>query len=412
MYRTITEKTNTVATVYDYKKDIRLSVQLIRWMMEMIGTWPKSTMISSIERYAYTLLNVICIALISFLVVPAIIYIVLEMDNGYLILKLSGALSFCVLAIVKYFSLIFHKEDIRNGIKYIESDWINTRYYNDRITMIRSAKFGQHLVAICMFFMYGGAIFFYLALPFSASKITEDEGNLTYRPLVYPVARVIIDVRHSPVREIFFWMQCLSGFLAHSITASGCSLAAVFAMHAYGRMEILIQWIEHLIDGRKDLCDNMNERLAIIIEHHVRILRFISLTDRILREISVVEIVQCTVSMCLLGYNIIMEWESQKTTSYITYTVLLLSFTFNIFIFCYIGELIAEKYKKIGEVSYTIDWYRMSGRKSLDIVLMIAMSNTSIKFTAGNIFELSFTTFGNVVKTSVAYFNMLRTLNI
>jgi len=118
---------------------------------------------------------------------------------------------------------------------------------------------------------------------------------------------------------------------------------------------------------------------------------FISLTDRILREISVVEIVQCTVSMCLLGYNIIMvykyytkslcdvkhipiseqclrscvlysdmynispnikliilqEWESQKTTSYITYTVLLLSFTFNIFIFCYIGELIAEKVSSI-----------------------------------------------------------------
>lgn len=271
MHGTITE--NPVATVYDYKKDMRLSVRLIRWMMEMIGAWPKSTVISSIERYAYALLNVICVGLISFLVVPAVIYIVLEMDDRYLILKLSGALSFCVLAIVKYSTLIFHEKDIRNGIKHIESDWINTRYYSDRIIMIRNAKFGQHLVIICMFFMYGSAVFFYLALPFSASKITEDEGNLTYRPLVYPVAKVIIDVRHSPVREIFFWMQCLSGFLAHSITASGCSLAAVFAIHAYSRMEILIQWIEHLIDGREDLCDNMNERLAIIIEHHVRILR-------------------------------------------------------------------------------------------------------------------------------------------
>ncbi|XP_018348716.1 PREDICTED: uncharacterized protein LOC108752415, partial [Trachymyrmex septentrionalis] len=274
MYGTITEKTNSIATIYDYKKDMRLSVQLIRWMMEMIGAWPKSTVISSTERYAYTLLNVFCIGLISFLVIPALIYIVLEMemDNGYLILRHSGALSFCVLAIVKYFSLIFHEEDIRNGIKYIESDWINTRYYSDRMTMIRSAKFGQHLVAICMFFMYGGAVFFDLALPFSVSKITENEGNLTYRPLTYPVARVIIDVRHSPVSEIFFWIQCLSGFLAHSITATGCSIAAVFAMHAYGRMEILIEWIKHLIDGRKDLCDNINERLAIIIEHHVRIL--------------------------------------------------------------------------------------------------------------------------------------------
>ncbi|XP_077269671.1 odorant receptor 43a-like isoform X3 [Temnothorax americanus] len=408
----ITEKANPVATVYDHKKDLQLSLQLNRWMLELIGAWPKSSTISWTERYAYRLLNVICTSLISFLVIPAVVCIVLEMNDSYIILKLSGALSFCVLAVVKYSSLIFHEKDIRRGIKHIESDWINTRHYGDRIIMIRSAKFGRRLVAICAFFMYGGAAFFYLALPFSVGKITESDGNLTYRPLVYPVARAIVDVRYSPVSEIFFWVQCLSGFLAHSITATGCSLAAVFAMHAYGRMEILIRWIEHLLNGRKDLCDNMDERLAMIVEQHVRVLRFIALMDKILREISIVEVVQCTVSMCLLGYNVIMEWESKKTTSYITYIVLLLSFTFNIFIYCYLGELVAEKCKKISEVSYMIDWYRLSGRKGLDVVLMIAMSNASIKFTAGNLFELSFSTFSDVIKTSVAYFNMLRTLNI
>ncbi|XP_077269673.1 uncharacterized protein LOC143901335 isoform X4 [Temnothorax americanus] len=355
----ITEKANPVATVYDHKKDLQLSLQLNRWMLELIGAWPKSSTISWTERYAYRLLNVICTSLISFLVIPAVVCIVLEMNDSYIILKLSGALSFCVLAVVKYSSLIFHEKDIRRGIKHIESDWINTRHYGDRIIMIRSAKFGRRLVAICAFFMYGGAAFFYLALPFSVGKITESDGNLTYRPLVYPVARAIVDVRYSPVSEIFFWVQCLSGFLAHSITATGCSLAAVFAMHAYGRMEILIRWIEHLLNGRKDLCDNMDERLAMIVEQHVRVLRFIALMDKILREISIVEVVQCTVSMCLLGYNVIM---------------------------C----------KKISEVSYMIDWYRLSGRKGLDVVLMIAMSNASIKFTAGNLFELSFSTFSDV----------------
>jgi len=110
---------------------------------------------------------------------------------------------------------------------------------------------------------------------------------------------------------------------------------------------------------------------------------FISLTDKVLREISVVEIVGCTLNMCFLGYYTItvcisykkyvpckthryfeaisennvynsykfsntgiftfQEWESKETTSYITYIVLLISLTFNIFIFCYIGELVAEK---------------------------------------------------------------------
>ncbi|XP_011684709.1 PREDICTED: uncharacterized protein LOC105448045 [Wasmannia auropunctata] len=273
MYGTFTKKGNPVATVYDHEKDLQLSVQLIRWMLEMIGAWPKPTAISSLKRYPYALWHVICISLISFLIVPSVMSMMLEMERTYVMVKLCGALSFMVLAIVKYISLIFHEKDIRSGIKHIQSDWINTRHYGDRIIMIKSAKFGRHLVTICAGLMYGSAVFFYLAVPYSVGKVTEDDGNLTYWPMRYPVAKMIIDVRYSPTNEIFFWVQCLSGFLAHSITATGCSIAAVFAMHVYGRMEILIQWIEHLIDGREDLCDNMNERLSIIVQQHVRILQ-------------------------------------------------------------------------------------------------------------------------------------------
>jgi len=39
------------------------------------------------------------------------------------------------------------------------------------------------------------------------------------------------------------------------------------------------------------------------------------------------------------------EWENKEMTSYITYFVLYISLTFNIFILCYIGELVAEKVK-------------------------------------------------------------------
>jgi len=225
------------------------------------------------ERYAYGLVNVICTSLIGFLFVPSAVYIALEINDTYHILKLSGPLSFCLMAVVKYSSLIFREHDIRSGIRHIENDWMNTRHYSDRIIMIRNAKFGRRLVAICAFFMYGGAVFYYLALPFSIGKITEDDGNLTYRLLVYPIAKVIVDTRHSPINEILFWMQCLSGFIAHSITAGACSLAAVFAMHAYGRLEVLIQWIEHLVDGREDFCDNVDKRLSMIVQQHVQILR-------------------------------------------------------------------------------------------------------------------------------------------
>ncbi|XP_020279256.1 odorant receptor 82a-like [Pseudomyrmex gracilis] len=409
MYGIPSRKIN-LSPVYDHKKHTQLSIQLNRWLLKPIGVWPKSVKTTCIEKYACALINVICTGLIGFLFIPCAVYIALEVEDTYNTLKLSGPLSFCLMAIVKYSSLIFRENDIRRGIEHIESDWMNTRHYDDQNIMIRNAKFGRRLVAICAFFMYGGAVFYYLAMPFGNGTVTEIDLNLTYRPLVYPVARTIVDARHSPVSEIFFWTQCLSGFIAHSITTGACSLAAVFAMHAYGRMEVLMRWIEHLVDGREDLYDTVDERLTMIVQQHVRILRFIELTDRVLREISMVEIVGCTLNMCFLGYYTITEWESKEPASYITYTVLLISLTFNIFIFCYIGELVAEQCRKIGDVSYLIDWHRLPERKGLALILMIAMSNSSVKLTAGNLFELSLGTFGDVVKTSVAYLNMLRTL--
>ena len=39
--------------------------------------------------------------------------------------------------------------------------------------------------------------------------------------------------------------------------------AVYLPMHAYGRLEVLIQWIEHLVNGREDFCDNVIDRLAM-----------------------------------------------------------------------------------------------------------------------------------------------------
>lgn len=272
MSRNSTFKSSSATAVYDHEENMQLSMQLNRWILKPIGAWPKSTNLSWIEKLGYFLVNVICTGLIGFLFVPSAIYMVLEVDDAYHILKLSGHLSFCLMAIVKYSSMIYRENDIRRGIEQIEDDWMTTRHYDDRVIMIRNAKFSRRLVVISAIFMYGGAVFYYVALPLK-SKITEDDGNLTYRPLVYPVARVIVDVRYSPASEIFFWVQCLSGFVTHSITAGACSLAAMFAMHAYGRLKVLAQWIKHLVNGREDFCGSMEKRLAMIVQQHIRILR-------------------------------------------------------------------------------------------------------------------------------------------
>ncbi|KAF3424633.1 hypothetical protein E2986_11712 [Frieseomelitta varia] len=94
----------------------------------------------------------------------------------------------------------------------------------------------------------------------------------------------------------------------------------------------------------------MNEELSI----------FMALTERAIQQISFVEFLGCMANMCLLG------------------------------------ELVAEQCRKVGEMTYMIDWYRLSGKKKLGCILIIAMSNSSMKFTAGNMIELSINTFSDV----------------
>ncbi|XP_012230133.1 odorant receptor 10-like [Linepithema humile] len=394
----------------NFKNDLQVSMQLNVWTLKPIGTWPKSLGHSRLETLWCRVSNITCYGLLVLILIPGGMYMVLEMKDFYSQLKLGSALSFFMTAVMKYCAFILRENDLRRCVEYIEGDWKNVKYTEDRKIMLKNANIGRRLIVICGIFMYGAVLFYYVAVPFTRAKIVEEDGNLTYRRLVYPVPKVLVDARRSPINEIFYFIQLLSGFVAHNITVAACGLAALLAMHACGQLQVLISWLNHLVDGREGINDTVDERLANIIELHVRILNFIAQTEELLHEISLIEVVGSTMNICFLGYHCMMEWNFQQPVSGLTYVILLVSLTFNIFMFCYIGELLTEQTMKVRESSYMIDWHRLPERKSLAIILIICMSDATTRLTAGNIIELSVSSFGNVIKSSVAYLNILRTL--
>nr|XP_012135098.1 PREDICTED: uncharacterized protein LOC105661742 [Megachile rotundata] len=57
-----------------------------------------------------------------------------------------------------------------------------------------------------------------------------------------------------------------------------------------------------------------------------------------------------------------------------------------------------------------IEWYRLLGKRKLSMIFIMQMSNSTIKLTAGNIVILSYSKFGDVVKSAFAFLNVLRTV--
>lgn len=257
----------------DYKNSLRVSMQLNIWILKAIGAWPKSPDHSWMEILYCRTLHVSCYGLLGLVLIPSSMYIVLEIKDFYNQLKLGSALSFFMMCLMKYCVLIVREADIRECVEYIKNDWRNVQHMEDRKIMLENANFGRRIVVICSFFMYGSLLFYYVALPLTRAKIIDENGNLTYRQLIFPVPKIIVDARRSPINEIFYFIQLLSGLVAHNITVAACSLAVVLPMHACGQLQVLVSWINHLVDGRENDNDTVDERLASVIQLHVRILK-------------------------------------------------------------------------------------------------------------------------------------------
>ncbi|KAG8040537.1 hypothetical protein G9C98_002533 [Cotesia typhae] len=389
------------------EKDIEYAIQVNRWLLSPLGIWPLSSKSNLLKKIIQYLIIIICSLLLIFIIVPGSLLTYVKIKNSAIRIKLTGALSFCVMAIMKYYSLVSGRKNISNCIQHLISDWVQVNSLSNREIMLNYAQLGRFGSIICAIFMYGGGLFYAGILP-HVSPSVKNENNVTIRPIAYPSYFLIFDPQQSPAYEIVYSLHCYCAFVMHSVTSAACSLAVVFVMHACGQLDILIAWLNNLVDGNGNT-HGINGRFSEIIEQHTKTLRFIASTENVLCEICLVEVIGCTLNICFLGYYLMLEWEQSDAIGIMTYTILLISFIFNIFLFCYIGELLKAKCSEVGETTFMIDWYRLPERKALGLTLTIATAQNPITITAGKIFDLSLNGFCTVIRTSVTYLNLLRT---
>ncbi|XP_023318767.1 uncharacterized protein LOC106657151 isoform X3 [Trichogramma pretiosum] len=350
------------------------AIQMNRYFLKPIGIWPVGEDASGLVKTLRDANVVACFWLICFLLVPCALHTFLEEPNPNIKLKLIGPMSFCLMALAKYCSLVGYIPEIAACFEHVEQDWTMYRRTNSQYelrTMRRNAKIGRKLALLCAAFMYGGGFFYHTIMPLSSGKIatteftqrllellSENNTDLEHmghgpRALTYPIYARLLNVERSPVYEIVFAVQTVSGFVLYTITIGACSLAATFVVHVCAQLQIVMDLLGNLADGTiedggggglgVDVEARLNDKIATIVERHLRALTFAERVENNLNVICFVEFIGCTMNICFLGYYFITEWESRNTISTMTYCILLVSFTFNIFIFCYIGEILTEQ---------------------------------------------------------------------
>lgn len=250
------------------------SLQINRWFLKPIGAWPQTDASGIIWKIVMLLHIITCSTIVAFIMIPCALYVLLEENDVKLKLSAIGPLIHRIIGSVNYWTLLTRSDDIRDCIQHMETDWRLVRRIEDRNVMLQHAKFGRFIAGICGVIMQGGAFLFSIAKAIKTTTIIVDNETLTMYPMTCPIYSKIIDTRFSPVNEIALVTQFLSTFIVSCSTVGGCSLAAVFAMHACGQLNVLYVWLHELTEGVKE--ENVAERkLATIVEHHLRVLKYI-----------------------------------------------------------------------------------------------------------------------------------------
>lgn len=81
----------------------------------------------------------------------------------------------------------------------------------------------------------------------------------------------------------------------------------------------------------------------ILYYHGMHIVQKVRTANHLFQVISKIICIVIRVTYSNINIFTLQEWNIKEPAHYITYIVLLISLTFNIFIFCYIGELVAEQ---------------------------------------------------------------------
>jgi len=254
-----------------HEADVKYVVEQSHIVLRMLGIWPLTDRPpSTIERIANILLVIVCYFFLHCDMVPGVLYYVFVDDGAREKAKMMPPIFYSIMAIAKYGALIVHGHDIRNCLQHIKEDWATMIVDDARDVMMVKATTGRRLFALCCTFMYCGGISYNTIVPLSRGSVITDQ-NVTIRPLSCPGYYVFFDPQNSPAYEIVFLLQCLCGIVMYTITVTICGLAALFVMHACAQMEILMRLMENLVDDYTCSQRNINAKLAIIVEHQIRI---------------------------------------------------------------------------------------------------------------------------------------------
>ncbi|XP_033330629.2 odorant receptor 82a-like isoform X1 [Megalopta genalis] len=302
--------------------------------------------------------------------------------------------------------MIFKKKKFRVCLTEMKLQYTNVESEEDRLVMKSSAKVARFFTTIYVCLGFGGSFPYDIVMPFLSEKVVKAD-NTTQIPLPYPSNYVFFVIEDPPMYEITFAAQIIVSSMILFINCGTNSLIASMTLHSCGLFKVVNRQLTSLFDRDRD---EMGDCLRDVVRHHLKAIRFAEQIEINLNTVFFTELVGSTLIICFLEYGVIMEWEDKNMMSMLIYFLLMSWMFLNVYILSYIGDCLKQESVKVKLMAYYMPWYNYSEEVKQNLRMIMHRPTHPTCFTAAKFFDLSLQGFCDVVKTSAAYLNFLRTM--
>ncbi|XP_033302046.1 uncharacterized protein LOC117206647 [Bombus bifarius] len=347
--------TEVVITEGDSKRNSDYSLQLNRWFLKPIGAWPSSPSTTRLEKIVSLILNIVCFSTLVLTAIPSLLVIILEDETFNFKLKTFGFVNHWFVSSFNYAVLLMHNKDIRKCVSYIEADWRTVTREEDQHVMLKNARIGRYIAAFTAIFVQSSVLCFCFVTALNTVEIRIANETRVLHVLPCAVYKKLVNVDEIPTNEFMLFLQIWSTVIANFSTIGIFSLAAVLTAHACGQLNVITLWIAEFVnETRVEKKTGGFIQIGVIVERHLRTLNFISYIEDVMNKICLLEMLRCTMDICVIGYYIL------SVHDYYTFIVCLLFSTVDItLIFCIIVLFFLRFRLRNGQSMIFEIWHRI-----------------------------------------------------
>ncbi|KAI4502479.1 hypothetical protein M0802_002391 [Mischocyttarus mexicanus] len=213
------------------------------------------------------------------------------------------------------------------------------------------------------------------------------------------------------LHQTFGLMVCANSSVAHETIISGlmiqiCAQLEILCYRAR-ILPVLLEKEQKNCTTKEDLKRIENRVIGELVEYHLYVYKF---TQKVNEVFSLMIFMQFSLSstvLCMSVYKLstkdVISFDFLWTFCYLACMLI------QLFLYCWYGNEVTLKSKKIGDAFYGMDWISLKTRVIKSLIIIMARTTRTIEMNSLYIVKLSAKSFMTIIKVSYSAYNVLQT---